>query len=145
MLKINSAALAAAVLVSMVGVVARAQTPIADYRLQDNYLSSVGTIGPLTVVGTQNDATFTDGATVDGHTQSVLNISVGTMTGDTGAGVQTQTQGFLASPANYSVVLLADFNISPIWSQPKFSISKTSALMTACTSTMPPANSISTK
>lgn len=114
MLKIKLAAVAATILIVSFGVTANAQTPIADYQLQDNYNSSVGTIGPLTVVGNASDATFTNGVTVDGHTQDVLTIATGSLAvgTDIGAGVQSQTKGFLTSPANYSVVLLADFGLS---------------------------------
>src|ERR1700722_3766666 len=112
MLKIKSAILAAAAFVTAFGIVANAQTPIADYQVQDSYGSSVGTIGPLSVVGTASDVGFTDGATVNGHIQSALNVSVGSLSGATCGGVQAHPQGFLANPSNHSVVLLADFNIS---------------------------------
>lgn len=112
MLNPRFAALTAAWLILSIAIPASAQSPIADYQLQDTLNSSVGTIGPLTIVGDASDVSFTDNATVDGHTQSVLNISVGSVTNDIGGGVQSQTKGFLASPANYSVVLLADFTIS---------------------------------
>ena len=90
-----------------------AQTLVADYQLQGTYNSAVGTIGPLSVVGTAADVAFTTGADVDGNTQTVLSVNVNNNNvADAGAGVQAQTAGFL-SASNYSVVLLADFNLAP--------------------------------
>jgi len=86
------------------------QTLVADYQLQSVYTSSVGTIGPLSPVGNTGDLGFTSGVTVDGQTQTVLSLSVDAAPNDAGAGVQAQTNGFL-SASNYSVVLLADFNL----------------------------------
>ena len=90
---------------------ARAQTLQADYQVQNTYASSVGSIGPLTVVG-GTDASFVQ-TTVDSQSQLVLELGTG---GDFNAppvpptGVQTQTNPFL-SASNYSVVLLADFSL----------------------------------
>jgi hypothetical protein len=85
----------------------------ADYQLQNVFTSSVGTIGPLAVVGNPNDVTFTDDVDVDGNNQIVASIGENFENiADTGAGLQAQTAGFLSSD-NYSVVLLADFNLAP--------------------------------
>lgn len=88
-----------------------AQTLEADYQVQGVYTSSVGTIGPLTVVGPAGGVAFiTD--TVNGNPQQVLNISANnTMPPFIESGVQTQTNPFL-SASNYSVVLLANFNLN---------------------------------
>ncbi len=88
-----------------------AQTLVADYQLQSTYASSVGAIGPLTVTGTASGASFST-ATVDGQSQKVLTIQTNNTTPPfTQTGVRTQTSPFL-NPANYSIVLLADFRIS---------------------------------
>ncbi len=98
-------AIAAAVLFP-IGV-SDAATIAADYQLQDTLDSSVGTIGPLTVVGPSANVSFADD-TVNGNPQRVLNISnPAGLTADQ-SGVQSQTAGFL-DPANYSIVLLASF------------------------------------
>lgn len=89
-------------------------TLAADYQFQSTYASSVGTIGPLSVVGNANDASFSTGVTVDGQSQIVLALNVNAQTPpapDPGAGVQAQTAGFISS-TNYSIVLLAEFNLS---------------------------------
>ncbi len=76
-------------------------------------MSSVGTIGPLTVVGEPYDVSFTNNVDVDGNTQTVLSTEInGEGTADDGGGVQAQTAGFIASD-DYSVVLLADFDLQP--------------------------------
>jgi hypothetical protein len=82
----------------------------ADYQLQGVYDSSVGTIHALAPVGTATDLSFNTNQTVDGLNQTVLNVNINTTVADTGAGVQSQTAGFLSS-SNYSIVLLADFNL----------------------------------
>jgi hypothetical protein len=88
-------------------------TLAADYQVQNTYASSVGTIGPLTVVGSADDVSFTNNVDVDGNTQTVLTTKInGDNTPDDGGGVQAQTAGFIASD-DYSVVLLADFNLQP--------------------------------
>jgi hypothetical protein len=88
-------------------------TLAADYQVQNTYASSVGIIGPLTVVGSADDASFTNNVDVDGNTQTVLTTKInGDGTPDDGGGVQAQTAGFIASD-DYSVVLLADFNLQP--------------------------------
>lgn len=88
-----------------------AQVLVADYQVQNTYNSSVGTIGPLSVVGVPADVSFTSGQNVDGNIQTVLSFSINNGgSADAGAGVQAQTAGFL-SASNYSVVLLADFNL----------------------------------
>ena len=87
-----------------------AQTLQADYQLQGVLTSSVGTIGPLTVTGDPTQVNFiTD--TVMGNTQQVLQIGLNNSSVNPPAGVQTQTNPFI-DPANYSAVLLADYNIS---------------------------------
>lgn len=102
---------AAAALLSASLSAASAQTLAADYQLQNTFASSVGTIGPLTVVGDSTLVVF-QSATVLGNTQQVLHINPNTTIGSVGgAGVQSQTFGSL-SASNYSVVLLADFSIS---------------------------------
>jgi hypothetical protein len=92
----------------------QAATLVADYQLQSTFASSVGSIGALAVVGTPGDVTFNTDQNVDGNVQTVAHLDIdgsGTLTGDTGAGLQAQTNGFLSAD-NYSVVLLADFDIS---------------------------------
>lgn len=85
----------------------------ADYQVQNTYASSVGTIGPLAVVGEPYDVSFTNDVDVDGNTQTVLSTEInGEDTPDDGGGVQAQTAGYIA-PDDYSVVLLADFNLQP--------------------------------
>jgi hypothetical protein len=88
---------------------AHSQTLEADYQLQGVYTSSVPSgIGPLTVTGDSTQVTFvTD--TVDAQTQQVLRIGVSSSGAE--AGVQTQTNPFV-NPANYSAVLLSNFQIS---------------------------------
>jgi hypothetical protein len=91
---------------------AHAATLVADYQVQDTYASSVGSIGPLTIVGASNDVSFDDNQTVDGHVQTIVHLNTnGAAAADGGAGLQAQTNGFLSAD-NYSVVMLADFNIS---------------------------------
>ena len=86
-----------------------AQTLAADYRVQDTFASSVGSIGPLTPVGS-GTVSFADG-TVDGNMQRVLQIQAQGMTPTfVDAGVRTQTNPFINS-SNYSIVLLANFNL----------------------------------
>ena len=92
------------------GVEARAATLAADYQLQGIYDSSVGTIGPLTVAGNSGDVTFATDQDVDGNTQTVASLDINYNGADTGAGLQAQTAGFLSS-SDYSVVLLAEFNL----------------------------------
>ncbi len=90
---------------------ARAQTLEADYQVQNVFTSSVGSIGPLTVVGPAGGVAFKDD-TVNGNPQKVLNIQSNNTTAPfVQSGVQTQTNPFL-SASNYSVVLLANFNLS---------------------------------
>ncbi len=90
---------------------ARAQTLAADYQVQNVFTSSVGSIGPLTVVGPAGGVAFKDD-TVNGNPQKVLNIQSNNTTAPfVQSGVQTQTNPFL-SASNYSVVLLANFNLS---------------------------------
>jgi hypothetical protein len=90
-----------------------AATLAADYQVQNTYASSVGTIGPLTVVGSADDVSFTNDVDVDGNTQTVLSTEInGESMPDDGGGVQAQTAGFISSD-DYSVVLLADFNLQP--------------------------------
>jgi Concanavalin A-like lectin/glucanases superfamily len=90
-----------------------AATLAADYQVQNTYASSVGTIGPLAVVGESYDVSFTNNVDVDGNTQTVLTTEInGEGTPDVGGGVQAQTAGFIASD-NYSIVLLADFSLQP--------------------------------
>ncbi len=89
---------------------ALAQSVVADYRVQDTFNSSVGTIGPLVPVGA-GMVTFND-ATVDGQMQRVLTITTNSTAPGSDSGVQTQAVGVL-NPANYSVVLLSDFVINP--------------------------------
>ena len=89
----------------------RAQTLEADYQVQGTFNSSAGTIGPLTVVGPTGGVTFTSD-TVNGNPQQVLNIQASNTTPPFDeSGVQTQTNPFL-SASNYSVVLLANFNLN---------------------------------
>jgi hypothetical protein len=84
----------------------RSATLAADYRVQNTLNSSVGTIGPLTIVDTAADVSFVS-ATVLGQTQQVLNFAnVGS-----DHGVQAQTNGFL-SATTYSIVMLASFNFT---------------------------------
>jgi hypothetical protein len=85
-------------------------TIAADYQLQDTFDSSVGTIGPLSVVGPPGNVTFVSD-TVNGNPQQVLNIAVPLGVATDESGVQTQTATFL-DPSNYSVVLLASFDIN---------------------------------
>jgi hypothetical protein len=84
-------------------------TIAADYQLQDTLDSSVGAIGPLSVVGPSANVNFADD-TVNGNPRRVLNIvaPVGVATDE--SGVQSQTAGFL-DPSNYSIALLANFDI----------------------------------
>jgi hypothetical protein len=92
---------------------AQGQTLVADYQLQNTYASSVGTIGPLAVVGNSADIAFSNDQDVDGNTQTVVHLETNYADpGDGGAGLQAQTNGYLAVD-NYSVVMLADFNLSP--------------------------------
>ena len=78
--------------------------PLADYRFQNTLGSSVGTLGPLTTVGT---VTYTyPTANVNGQNQAVFNVPAG-------GGLQTPASPFAASDqGTYSVVLLSAFNIS---------------------------------
>jgi hypothetical protein len=78
----------------------------ADYQLQDSYGSSVGGIGALVPIGTTTDLAFTSDV-VGGRTQEVLTIS----TFGSNHGVQAATTGFV-NPADYSVVLLASYNLA---------------------------------
>ena len=88
-----------------------AQTLEADYQVQDTFNSSVGSIGPLTIVGPAGGVTFTSD-TVNGNPQRVLNIQASNSIAPFDeSGVQTQTNPFL-SASNYSVVLLANFNLN---------------------------------
>jgi Concanavalin A-like lectin/glucanases superfamily/PEP-CTERM motif len=88
----------------------RAQTIAADYQVQGTFNSSVGSIGPLTIVGPAGGVIFTSD-TVNGNPQQVLNIQASnTMPPFDESGVQTQTNPFL-SASNYSIVLLANFNL----------------------------------
>ena len=88
-----------------------AQTLEADYQVQGTFNSSAGTIGPLTVVGPTGGVTFTSD-TVNGNPQQVLNIQASNTTPPFDeSGVQTQTNPFL-SASNYSIVLLANFNLN---------------------------------
>lgn len=91
----------------------RAATLEADYQLQGTYASSAGTIGDLSPVGDASGLSF-DTTTVNGHSQQVLNVQ-STDTGSAGtAGVQAQTgPGFGITSDDYSVVLLADFDLEP--------------------------------
>jgi hypothetical protein len=93
---------------------AEAATVAADYQLQDVLTSSVGSIGPLNIVGTASDAAF-QSDTVNGQTQEVLTFQTG-FDANTGtfnsAGVQTQTNPYLSS-TTYSIVLLAKFQLAP--------------------------------
>jgi len=93
------------------------QTLEADYQLQNTFDSSVPSgIGPLAVTGDPGGANFvTD--TVDGNSQQVLQIStslIGTPPDliPVTTGLQTQTNPFV-DPANYSAVLLANFQTAP--------------------------------
>jgi hypothetical protein len=109
-LQLSLAAAALTGWAALLPVTSHGQTEEADYQLQSTYDSSVGTIGALTTIGSQ--VSFTS-ATVDGNPQEVLSISAN----DTGyggtSGVQAQTgPNFGISDDNYSVVLLADFNLS---------------------------------
>ena len=89
----------------------RAQTIAADYQVQDTLNSSVGTIGPLTVVGPLAGVTFASD-TVNGNPQRVLQIGVNSVNGTPAqVGVQTQTNSFIDS-SNFSIVLLANFNLN---------------------------------
>ena len=84
---------------------ARAQTPIADYQFQNSYASSSGTVGALTPTYTGN--TFVS-ATVNGASQTVLNVPNTSSTAAQQNGVQTPANPF-ANQGNYSIVLLASF------------------------------------
>ena len=91
--------------------IVRAQTIEADYQVQDTFNSSVGSIGPLTIVGPVAGVGFMSD-TVNGNPQRVLNIQASnSMAPFDQSGVQTQTNPFL-SASNYSVVLLANFNLN---------------------------------
>jgi hypothetical protein len=90
---------------------AHSQTLEADYQVQDTFNSSVGSIGPLTIVGPTAGVAFTSD-TVNGNPQRVLNIQASnSMPPFDESGVQTQTNPFL-SASNYSIVLLANFNLN---------------------------------
>lgn len=90
---------------------AQSQTLEADYQVQGIFNSSVGSIGPLSVVGPVGGVTFTSD-TVNGNPQQVLNIQASNSTPPFDeSGVQTQTNPFLSS-SNYSIVLLANFNLN---------------------------------
>ena len=90
---------------------AHSQTLAADYQVQDTFNSSVGSIGPLTIVGPTGGVTF-QSDTVNGNPQQVLNIQASNTTPPFDeSGVQTQTNPFL-SASNYSIVLLANFNLN---------------------------------
>jgi len=103
--------IATAILAAGLSSLVRAQTLEADYQVQGTFNSSVGTIGPLSVVGPTGGVTFTND-TVNGNPQQVLNIQASnTMPPFDQSGVQTQTNPFLSS-SNYSVVLLANFNLN---------------------------------
>jgi hypothetical protein len=103
--------IAIAFLVPGVVSLVRAQTLEADYQVQDTFNSSVGSIGPLTIVGPAGGVTFTSD-TINGNPQRVLNIQASnSMAPFDESGVQTQTNPFL-SGSNYSVVLLANFNLN---------------------------------
>ena len=90
---------------------AQSQTLEADYQVQDTFNSSAGSIAPLTIVGPTAGVTF-QSDTVNGNPQRVLNIQASnTMPPFDESGVQTQTNPFL-SASNYSIVLLANFNLN---------------------------------
>jgi hypothetical protein len=96
-----------------ISVQSHAATLVADYQLQDTYASSVGTIGPLAVVGNAADISFDDGQNVDGNTQTVVQLQTNYADPDDGgAGLQAQVEGYL-DPTNYSVVMLGEFNVDP--------------------------------
>lgn len=98
--------------VSAMPIALRGATLVADYQLQNTLASSVGAIGPLTVVGDPSSAFFTSD-TVNGNPQQVLTITSGSPLGGGPAGVQAQVIPFL-NPADYSAVLLANFDINPL-------------------------------
>jgi hypothetical protein len=95
----------------LLSVQANAETLVADYQLQGTYASSVGSIGPLAVVGTATDVGFAYDQDVNGNFQTVVQFSFDGLM-DPGGGLQAQTAGFL-DPSNYSVVLTANFDLSP--------------------------------
>lgn len=104
-------AVATAILASGLPSLVHAQTIQADYQVQGTFNSSVGSIGPLTVVGPTGGVTFTSD-TVNGNPQQVLNIQASNSNPPFDeSGVQTQTNPFLSS-SNYSIVLLANFNLN---------------------------------
>ncbi len=89
----------------------RAQTVVADYNFTNTSLaSSVGSIGPLISIGS-NNGFGTD--TVRGIPNTpIYRISTsGSAAPFAQDGVQTQTNPFVSS-SNYSVVLLANFQLS---------------------------------
>ena len=90
----------------------RAQTPVADYQLQQTLASSTGTLGPLTTVGSTANSSYVT-ATVFGTSQYVYQV------GTSGTTPSTLAQGGLQTPANpfadagtYSILLTASFNVS---------------------------------
>lgn len=95
------------------------QTLEADYQLQNVLTSSAGTgIGPLNEIGFTSAITFSGDTNVDGNNQDVLMFEdgeSGNMTPISAytyeGGVQAQTNGYV-DPTNYSVVLLANFNLT---------------------------------
>lgn len=107
---ISSLGRSVALLVLCGVITVRAQSLVGDYQLQDVYTSSVGTIGPLVVTGNPGGVSFQT-ATVDAQTQQVLSFQTTGLDLLSQSGVQAQTNPFLDS-TNYSVVLLADFQIA---------------------------------
>lgn len=81
---------------------AQAQTQVADYQFQGVYTSTVGTIGPLTTVGTAFFDFVTE--TVDGVPRTVLTIGNGNGPATTDGGVQTPANPF-ANAAEFSIDL----------------------------------------
>ena len=106
--RLSRPAVLLAAALSLAPAAVRAQTPVADYRFNNTYNNSVGTVGALTPTYTDN--TFAT-ATVNGVSQTVLNVPNTSNTAAMQNGVQTPANPF-ANQGNYSIVLLANFTSS---------------------------------